>query len=209
MPSVRHWVCKAHVGLEKQASKRRFRLDACFRFVALFASDGGGREARRPMARHYRAKTTGVRQWSRMPSRAPRWRAATGKGAAARVGSPDGRASRPTATGLYGDGVRPRCASMGRNGGRARCPYRAARVMRGCTGDGVAQRGTAMGHGGGMGTRMRDSSPFATIRERTATVLSPETFPSVAHNPECQLRNRRNLDNRVFCRNAVRLHRPG
>ncbi len=109
-----------------------------------------GREARRPMARHYRAKTTGVRQWSRMPSRAPRWRAATGKGAAARVGSPDGRASRPTATGLYGDGVRPRCAAMGRNGGRARCPYRAARVMRGCTGDGVAQRGTATGpHGDG------------------------------------------------------------
>ena len=171
-----------------------------------------GREARRPMARHYRAKTTGVRQWSRMPSRAPRWRAATGKGAAARVGSPDGRASRPIATGLYGDGARPRCASMGRNGGRARCPYRAARVMRGCTGDGARNGARRRDRTWKRDTGGCGDARFVSICYNTrgaATALSPETFPSVAHNPECQSQNRRNPDNRVFCRNAVRLHRPG
>ena len=39
-----------------------------------------------------------------MPSRAPRWRAATGSSAAARAGRPGGQASRPTATGHKANG---------------------------------------------------------------------------------------------------------
>ena len=91
----------------------------------------------------------GARQWRGMPSRAPRrWRGGA-------MGT-----SRPTATGPHGDETAQRdrtivramgpdhrtspwCAqrgaTMGRNGGRARCLYRAARVMRGCTGDEVEQ----------------------------------------------------------------------
>ncbi len=156
-------------------------------------------------------------------------------GAAGRPAAADGAAGRPgvrwrgiTAPKRGGAAMeqdaKPRTAVASRRGQRrggasreARrpniAPYRNGSVWRWGAAmgsrNGVWRWGAATGHGRGMGAGMRDASPFATIRERTATVLSPETFPSVAHNPECQSRNRRNLDNRVFCRNAVRLHRPG
>ena len=54
----------------------------------------------RQAAREVRTATGhehGARKYRAPPSRAPRWRAATGNGAAARAGRPGGQASRPTA----------------------------------------------------------------------------------------------------------------
>ena len=48
-----------------------------------------------------------------------------------RAGSPGGQASRQTATGHERRARRGRATGRGCNGGRARCPHRAARVMRG------------------------------------------------------------------------------
>ena len=142
-------------------------------------------------------------------------------GAAGRPAAADGAAGRPggrwrgiTAPKRGGAAMeqdaKPRTAVASRHGQRpggasreARrpniAPYRNGSVWR---------WGAAMGHGRGNG---HGDARFISICHNTrgaATVLSPETFPSVAHNPECQSQNRRNLDNRVFCRNAVRLHRP-
>ena len=144
-----------------------------------------GREARRPMARHYRAKTGGC-----------------GNGAGCQA--------------AHRSGEPPRAKARRREPGGPAAKHRAL-PQRDCMamgrGDGVAQRGTATGpHGDGAWRgNGRGDARCVSICHNTrgaATVLSPETFPSVAHNPECQSRNRRNLDNRVFCRNAVRLHRP-
>ena len=130
-----------------------------------------GREARRPMARHYRAKTRGC-----------------GNGAGCQA--------------AHRGGEPPRAKARRREPGGPAAKHRALpqreRMAMG--------RGNGTGRGNGHG-----DARFVSICHNTrgaATVLSPETFPSVAHNPECQSRNRRNLDNRVFCRNAVRLHRP-
>ena len=68
------------------------------------------RRVRGPAAHHVadRAATCKTLSVCYLPSRAPRWRAATGKGAAARAGRPGGQTLRSTATGAYGDGARRR-----------------------------------------------------------------------------------------------------
>ncbi len=138
-----------------------------------------------------------------MPSRAPRWGAPTGGGgqAAHRAMWRGGAmgTSRPTATGPE-RGARAWSGEMGRgctgefcgcNGGRARCPYRAARVMgvvhEGC---GMPSHAPRRWRGGAMrtsrptatgphhGGRQRDPSEGAgdwTRAVRTATRLGNET----------------------------------
>ena len=156
-------------------------------------------------------------------------------GAAGRPAAADGAAGRPggrwrgiTAPKRGGAAMeqdaKPRTAVASRHGQRpggasreARrpniAPYRNGSVWRwgAATGsrNGVRRRDRmATGYGRGNGRGDARCVSICLNTRGAATVLSSETFPSVAHNPECQSQNRRNLDNRVFCRNAVRLHRP-